>query len=320
MRTIMTEDVAVELTSAGHLLQEYDDEDSAMGSTVSAYVEVVEGSNFVVRVTVRPNIAPSPKDELQVRVKLDGKYVTGMVYSLQSNRGEQTTWYLEGRDRNTSRGVVMERFQFAHLQTNDGPLGKEKVEAFKHLGEVKIGLAFVRRSGEAYVVQDDSRFVSAFASNVPEKCLKGKAISSHATLGPQELRMARPVRTVPVYYPYGRAFASYIFKYRSKRDLQIEGIIPRSPSPTPLEDRDPDDLTPEEARELIRRMRDREKHQAFIKKEIKREKRDRSDTVNLDDESDDDGVLVTGEGAAPARKRARASTDSGVECIDLTGD
>jgi hypothetical protein len=35
-------------------------------------------------------------------------------------------------------------------------------------------------------------------------------------------------------------------------------VIPRSPSPTPLEERDPKDLTPAEARELIRRQRVRD--------------------------------------------------------------
>lgn len=32
-------------------------------------------------------------------------------------------------------------------------------------------------------------------------------------------------------------------------------IIPRSPSPVPLEERDPNSLTAEEARELVRRQR-----------------------------------------------------------------
>ena len=32
-------------------------------------------------------------------------------------------------------------------------------------------------------------------------------------------------------------------------------VIPRSPSPPPLEERDPEDLTPAEARELIRRQK-----------------------------------------------------------------
>lgn len=94
-------------------------------------------------------------------------------------------------------------------------------------------------------------------------------------------------------------------------DLQIEGVIPRSPSPVPLEERDPDDLSPEEARELIRRMRTQGSEGAV---KIKKEKRSRPVE---DDGEDDDEVEVTGQHAS---KRSRLSTDSGVELVDLTDD
>lgn len=100
-------------------------------------------------------------------------------------------------------------------------------------------------------------------------------------------------------------------------DLQIEGVIPRSPSPVPLEERDPDDLSPEEARELVRRLRQREQERTKIKiKKEAQEKRARSDT--FDGDSDVEELPVTGEGSA--RKRHRPSTDSGVEVVDLTED
>ena len=96
-------------------------------------------------------------------------------------------------------------------------------------------------------------------------------------------------------------------------DLQIEDIIPRSPSPVPLEERDPDDLSPEEARELIRRLRTQGGETAV---KIKKEKRGRPVEDDTDDDDDDD-VEVTEQRAA---KRTRLSTDSGVELIDLTDD
>jgi hypothetical protein len=81
-------------------------------------------------------------------------------------------------------------------------------------------------------------------------------------------------------------------------------------------------LTPEEARELVRRMRAREENAARIKQEagvrIKREKRARTTDVEDDDDDDDDGVEITGEGRSS--KRARQSTDSAVEIVDLTDD
>lgn len=95
-------------------------------------------------------------------------------------------------------------------------------------------------------------------------------------------------------------------------DLQIEGIIPRSPSPTPLEERDPNDLSPEEARELVHRMRERDM-QNNIK--IKKEKRNHANVAQ--DDEDEDEVTIS---EAPARKRHRGSTDSGIEVIDLSDD
>lgn len=99
-------------------------------------------------------------------------------------------------------------------------------------------------------------------------------------------------------------------------DLQIEGIIPRSPSPVPLEDRDPDDLSPEEARELVRRLRQSQRQQIEIKKEGLKNKRARSATLDAD--SDGEGVVITG--ATSSRKRSRQSADSGMEIVDLTED
>ena len=43
-----------------------------------------------------------------------------------------------------------------------------------------------------------------------------------------------------------------MFKYRSTAALQSLFILPRDPTPLPLEDRDPAALTPDERLELIR--------------------------------------------------------------------
>lgn len=94
--------------------------------------------------------------------------------------------------------------------------------------------------------------------------------------------------------------------------LQIEGIIPHE---IPLEERNPEDLTAEEARELIRRMR-AESQTAKIKpdpaaQDEKPVKRPHS--IILDDDDNDSGegsVLIT----APRSKRAKVE----IEVVDLT--
>lgn len=114
-------------------------------------------------------------------------------------------------------------------------------------------------------------------------------------------------------YPWGRnPFATFTFKYRSRKDLQIEGIIPRSPSPVPLEDRNRDTLTAEEARELVKIQRQKLLDQARVKKE----KREREDDEEGEDADDDGDVTVTGERS----KRPRLSNDSGIQVIDLSNE
>ena len=110
-------------------------------------------------------------------------------------------------------------------------------------------------------------------------------------------------------------------------DLQIEGIIPRSRSPVPLEDRDPDDLSREEARELVRRMRARYHEAGSVKKEkgnglvaVKNEKRHRSATMLSNNESNKDQVDFISENPAKKRQRSAFHAEIEIEVIDLSED
>lgn len=98
-------------------------------------------------------------------------------------------------------------------------------------------------------------------------------------------------------------------------DLQTEGIVERSPSPVALEDRDPDDLAPEEARELIRRMRTREQAAVKIKKEHSTK---RQRPVDQGGEDEHDGELSITDIITPDMKRAGIT--SSAEVIDLTDE
>jgi hypothetical protein len=118
-------------------------------------------------------------------------------------------------------------------------------------------------------------------------------------------------------------------------DLEIEGIIERAPSPVPLVDRNPDELTPEELREQIRLLRER-LPAVEIKQESKPAKRTRKRSLALrndndggdddddddnddnDDDSGDDGD-VTFISENNKRRRTRESMEN-AEVIDLSGD
>jgi hypothetical protein len=131
--------------------------------------------------------------------------------------------------------------------------------------------------------------------------------------------------------PTKKAFAVWTFKYRSKgitsvisieairankcsltAALQSLLIVPRSPSPVPLEDRDVDTLTPEEMRELLRRNAASQN----VKREhgVKRERtRERSSTA--DELVDDDELSFV---SAKRRRHPVILNEDGVETVDLT--
>ncbi|KAF2418229.1 hypothetical protein EJ08DRAFT_683937 [Tothia fuscella] len=130
-----------------------------------------------------------------------------------------------------------------------------------------------------------------------------------ANLGRIELKLYRTV-VIQEYSPVaaeGTVREHFLLLIRSTADLQAKMIIPRSPTPVPLEERAVDELTPEEMRELLVRQRKREARDQLARVRIKSEfKRERKDTT-----SDDDVEVLQ----QPPRKRIKAA-----ETIDLTGD
>ena len=120
--------------------------------------------------------------------------------------------------------------------------------------------------------------------------------------------------TAPAVSPLTYHMSQSTLAHPIPEDLQIEGIISRDPSPVPLEGRDIDELSLEEAHERLHRQDAELRAQVRIKKE----KRDHAAEIEAegDDESDD----VANTGSSSRLKRPRLSDDSGVEIIDLTGD
>lgn len=98
-------------------------------------------------------------------------------------------------------------------------------------------------------------------------------------------------------------------------DLEIEGIVERTPFPIPLEERDPDELTPDELRELVRRSRAEKAAAVKIKQEPKREKRARKHSDGVNDDDPEGDVTVMSE--SNKRKRTRESMETAA-VIDLS--
>ncbi|EGP88721.1 unnamed protein product [Zymoseptoria tritici ST99CH_3D1] len=323
MKANFLKGVSVKLLVDGIQLEEYNDEDSIDGEedTCTRYVQVVPNSTFKIAVQIESNFRYR-LDDLVVEVSLDGERVDDLVISSDPNRNTQYKELL-GPKAFTKGKWQRQPYTFGSLDTTDESLKPDRAAKLKdllsRLGEVSVKLLRVKARPGTLSNADEKKArglrTSEIGNAVPEKALKGRSISNKATLGMPEPTTVQTYITVD--YPYGhKPVAIFTFKYRSRKDLQIENVIPRSPSPQPLEERDRATLSAEELRELLRRVEERAADETRVKKELKRE---RSTTITLedeDDDEDDEGVEIIAE--APARKRTRTSGDSGVVVLDLT--
>jgi hypothetical protein len=87
----------------------------------------------------------------------------------------------------------------------------------KKLGTIEVTFTRCNYLSTALEEKRSHDFQPVGKEGVPEKTLKGRAISNHATLGKAEAA-APSAGFAKVEYPYGdRPFAHYIFEYRSRR-------------------------------------------------------------------------------------------------------
>ncbi|SMQ49281.1 unnamed protein product [Zymoseptoria tritici ST99CH_3D7] len=303
--------VEVNLLAGGVRMQEYDSaaDSDMLEERMCKYVEAVEDTTFEVEVHVPFGTALSSKDCIICKIHLDGKSMWHPILELKDG-GLRKPRKCEGRHFNTAEGPWIEKFAFGKLQTTDEAPIRKKPDDFKDLGTIKITCSWGRMVSN--IVPSAIKSSKAHVeTTIPEKCLKGAAKSVQAKLRPAAPRRDLAV-SADTSYPYGKeAFATFQFLYRSQGDLQVEGIIEKTPDPIPLEDRDPASLTESEARELLEQFRASKAKQAV---RVKQEKRDRSPHMD-DNVGDGDDLQVVGSGNSKRRKPSGAA-----EVVDLTSD
>ncbi|KAK5708654.1 hypothetical protein LTR17_020486 [Elasticomyces elasticus] len=290
-----------------HIVSE-EEEDADVGKR---YVEAVPSAQFHVSIRFADDF-PYPSDDIEATVYLDGQRVRGTCATHRDD-GQSTVirYFRSFQDGQWTK----RRFEFAELQTSDETTRATQTDALQELGTVRVLCRRgVKRASKAPHKKKNE--IRSRTEVVHEKCLKGRAISSRATLG--EAIPAKAPTGYRMEWPYGDdPIATFEFLYRSRRDLQAEGVLPRSPSPVPLEERDPESLTREEAIALVRRNQERESAQVQVKQEYHSAKRSHQEAL-ADDDADDPDLEVSF--ASERSKRSRPSGSSGVEIIDLSED
>ncbi|WPH03008.1 Hypothetical protein R9X50_00588200 [Acrodontium crateriforme] len=311
----------VTLRVNGVLLHEYLDPDDERGSNNHAtrFVEVPAGANFTLHYASDSAIRPkSNLDLIHARISLDGIAVYASALSVPISATISGVHV-------TEKGVsYLQKFGFGDLKTTDDA-ESEDVATLKNkyagLGEISIKFTWARPAGPKQVKHHHNPLLEKHA-HIPEECLKGRAMSNKTHLAPME--KSEPRTFCGIAYPYGKEpFATFTFKYRSRKDLQIEGIIPRSPSPQALEDMDPETLTMEQLREVARRakaQRDAEVRIQKVNAEQSRQtqvagKRKRTATIKSDP---DDDVAVLSAASRRECQRQRTSFEGDTDVVDLT--
>ncbi|EXJ85883.1 hypothetical protein A1O1_06252 [Capronia coronata CBS 617.96] len=179
---------------------------------------------------------------------------------------------------------------------------------YGHIGTIRVTFSRKRLLSKAMVGRD----LPTLEDLIPEKALKGQAVDIGISLGKEE--PAKALMTYTGEMIDNSPIAVFIFLYRSKDALQILDILPRAPSPVPLEERDPETLTKEEAVELLRRQKaELEAAKRKIKKEQAEADMQQRGGIKCeapaDDEEDDISVI------APPTKKHRNIP----ETIELSG-
>ncbi|KAI6891570.1 hypothetical protein KC318_g13623 [Hortaea werneckii] len=305
--------LTVSIDVAGQDLPEYngDDAQDPSSNTVTKYIEAVSGAEFAISYRLHTNVFAFAGHAMSISVYCDGdpagRTLVPPNVTISGTRNSIRHHIQESINGDLIRRPMM----FSGLTTSEAEVNKDLFSKLKIVGTIVVKwhtgkiVPFTRTSAP-------SPFLGAKLANgkVPEKNMKGQAIT-HQTAYGREFRQGR-VSNFTIRCT-GEPFAIFEFRYRSHAALQSMGILPRSPSPIPLEDRNIEDSNPDEMRELLRRQqRQRESSKVAIKREIKRERIEFED----DDDDGDDVEIVD----RPEKKPRLDVDDPGTEVVDLCGD
>ncbi|KAJ9646244.1 hypothetical protein H2204_000907 [Knufia peltigerae] len=311
--------IEVTVSSGGRVLPEYTVDPDVVEKHEAAkngnapmivkYIESTPGEEFAIHYKLLEGQDFGTADYIGLRSYFDGTNLAGSVF-------DHCRYVLKGSLSATRYGAqydvndhtsMLKCFLWKELQTTEeAPLqGTEDFKKYAQLGTIRV----VAERNKTVPSQDEGlEKISLNEGPVPEKALKGQAVGSTIGLGPE--RPAERIRVRKGVQADQYPLAIFVFLYRTKRDLQKLGVIPRTPSPVPLEQRDVNTLSNEELRELVTRQQaelilSRQDTESKIKKDpdFKVRKEAASDNTNsmvtrglkreaTDRDEDDDNDIV----------------------------
>ncbi|KAK6396689.1 hypothetical protein LTR65_008587 [Meristemomyces frigidus] len=262
-------EVEVAIFVDGVALREYEDTDiEEEDRTVTRYVEATSGKSFQIHLKVETS-CKFFGDCLAFAIYIDGKKVGSPIVMEKKCEKDAHTRVTKGMqvsaDRNRS-------FVFTSLETvSDGFTLNDEANLVKELGIIRVMANHEHVNGRS-INASKNLDVSAVGF-VSEKAIKGQSVSHGVGFSEAVYHKRSTYKSTTVVPGQPGPFAVYKFHYRSLEALKSLLIIPRTPSPPPLEERDITTLTHDELCELQRRARAaRDEKETKVK--IKRERAD----------------------------------------------
>ncbi|CAK4033344.1 Hypothetical predicted protein [Lecanosticta acicola] len=227
------------------------------------YIEAVSDKVFEVHIAAKKGIEIKG-DAVTAEIYMDGQYADGPMIEKGANCFSDDIAISRGWDISATE---VRKYCFAAIDTADDKRAFHgEAEKLKDLGSIRVELEYVEIISETSTWEEDPKEIGI----ISEKALavQGRSIS-HA-VGMQPAVKVQPfvrwdTRTID---PSGKDNGVITFRYASKASLQYSGIIPRTPSPPPLEDKE--ELTPEEVKQLQAELKARKRKESRLA-EIKKE-------------------------------------------------
>ncbi|KAI4696695.1 uncharacterized protein J4E88_000873 [Alternaria novae-zelandiae] len=261
-------------------------DDDEVATSTSRYIEAPSAANFSIRYLFRPPF--TPPSAVQMDVLLDGNYVQAPF--VEWGGKEECEGYLCSRSTSSTGGhSFTQGFHFAELRTDETniPMTKDLADRLSPIGRIVLYFYFIEHL-EAVRPAEVPQLPSNKFDVLSEKALHKAAAMQGDQLSHQTSLTAPEQRDTITYNEVktteNEPFATFTFYYRSTDALKSIGVIPRTPSPSPepeleAEDRDPEDMTEEELRAVVRSMREKKQKAITIKREREEEREGSEDTL-----------------------------------------
>ncbi|KAF2117494.1 hypothetical protein BDV96DRAFT_685220 [Lophiotrema nucula] len=263
-------------------LEEYPIHGLDLPKTVARYIPASSGADFTIKYAfTRPFPADRP---VSIGIKIDG-YPVDEPFHHGRDLFEKEGYTCSGAMLKAGLRWYERKFKFAEISIEEGnldPVSEELTHALDSVGTIELSFWFCENASRNVVPKIPPKKLNHLGV-VPEKAVKGESISHQACLGQPEASSS--VTYYDADYAEEEPFATFIYKYRSLKALKSLYVIPRTPTPEPLEDRDIEGMNPRELKVALRRLRQHQFAQQRIKRE--REREGSPETVYGDDDEDE---------------------------------